>query len=247
MVVLDPEPLQAKVVQLVLVETGHEAVIVDSPGILLDEVSQREIYGVVLEVDLPGITGYQLSMEMRTRGYRGPIVLLAQRADTTARLNAFECGADDLMVKPFDPQELCLKVDSIARRCAEADRLVMGSVVRVGNSELRVRDMTFVADGRPPVHLTPTEMRLLEFLMRNSPRTLPRDSLIDRTWPNDFIAAANRVDVFIGRLRRKIEVHANDHLIETVRGVGYAFRPQEKQVLPFRVQPPAGGAASLPR
>jgi DNA-binding response OmpR family regulator len=242
-VVLDPEPLHAKLVQLVLTDGGHEVVIADGPAMVLAEVTGREVYGVVLEVDLPDISGFQLCTEMRSRGYNGPVVFVTRHHETLpARQSAFECGGDDLLAKPFDPLELRLRIESIARRSAQADRLLTGSVVRVGDAELRVREMTFSVEGRPPAYLTPTEMRLLECLMRNSPRTILRDTLIDRAWPNDFIADSNRVDVYVGRLRRKIQrnpLHAP--YIHTVRGVGYAFRAAEGRVVPLRVEQASDG------
>jgi DNA-binding response OmpR family regulator len=141
-------------------------------------------------------------------------------------MRAFESGADDFIAKPYDPKELLARVDAAGRRWFNADRQTLGNVLRVGNAELAISDMKFIADGRQPVHLTPTEMRLLECMMRNSSITITRETLIDRAWPNDFIADTNRVDVYVGRLRRKIERHpAEPEYIHTVRGVGYVFRP----------------------
>lgn len=238
MVVFDPEPLNAKLVQLVLAQHGTEVVLVDTHSAALEELTERQIHGVVLEVDLPGFSGFELCAEMRTRGYTGPVLFVTRRRDALqARQSAFECGADDLLVKPFDPQELRLRLESVARRSVQMEQFVAGDTVRVGSAELRVTDMTFSVGGGRTVHLTPTEMRLLECLMRNSPRTIPRDTLIDRAWPDDFIADSNRVDVFVGRLRRKIQPNRSGaNFVQTVRGVGYAFRVDEPNVVPLHVK-----------
>jgi two-component system, OmpR family, response regulator RegX3 len=225
-VVLDPDLLAAKMLRLVLSEAGYSVLLVNSPAMAIAHVGTHEVQAVLLETTLPGMSGYQLCKELRGRGYSGPLVFVSQQTDIVAKLRAFDSGADDYVVKPFDPQELIARVDSIRRRCSRADHQAMGNVLAVGDAELAVSDLTLTIRGRRPVVLTPTEMRLLECLMRNSGITISRDTLIDRAWPHDFIADTNRVDVYVARLRKKVERDpVNPDHIKTVRGVGYVFRP----------------------
>jgi two-component system response regulator RegX3 len=228
-VVLDPDPMSARVLGFVLSEASYEVVVAASPSALLGEVAHHETHAVVLEADLTGTSGHQLCRELRGRGYTGPLIFISRAADAPSRIRGLESGADDVLSKPYDVAELVARVDSVARRCRRADHQAMGNVLSVGDAELHVTNLTFTIDGRRRVYLSPTEMRVLECLVRNNGITVTRDTLIDRAWPNDFIADTNRVDVYVGRLRRKIERDpANPEYIHTVRGIGYVFRAQAR-------------------
>jgi DNA-binding response OmpR family regulator len=167
-----------------------------------------------------------LSRDLRARGYAGPIVFLATQIDISAKLAAFEAGADDYILEPVAPQELLARVQAVARRYAQEDHQPMGTILRAGDAELSVADLTLRIAGRAPVRLTPTEMRILECLMRNAGLAVNRETLIERVWGYDFFGVSNRVDVYIRRLRHKIERDpAVPEFLHTVRGVGYNFRP----------------------
>lgn len=223
--ILDSDPLAAKVLSLVLTEAGHAVTLIKNPVAALNEAADGDTRAVITETDLPGMTGFQLCSELRGRRYQGPIVFLSRDRDPGVRVRAFDCGADDFIQKPFDPHELLARIASIARRCERGLEMAAGNVIKVGDVELVVGELRVTVGDRRPVLLTPTEMRLLETLMRNHSMTLTRDVLIDRTWPNDVISDTNRVDVYVGRLRRKIEPDpAHPQYVHTVRGVGYAFR-----------------------
>ena len=225
--VLDTDLLEAKVLSLVLSEAGHAVALINNAAAAINEAVERETHAVLTETELSGMTGFQVCKELRGRRYRGPILFVSRDHDSAKRVRAFECGADDFIAKPYDPHELLARLASIIRRCHRGDELAAGNVIKVGDAELLVGDLRLTLGDRRPVLLTPTEMRLLESLMRNHSMTLTRDSLIDRAWPTDFIADPNRVDVYIGRLRRKIERDpAHPEYIHTVRGVGYSFRPR---------------------
>lgn len=249
--VLDTDLLSAKVLSLVLTEAGHTVALVNNPAAAINEAVDRETHAVLTETELAGMSGFQLCKELRGRRYRGPVVFVSGDHSPAARVRAFECGADDFIQKPFDPHELIARIASIARRCHRAEEVAAGSVLKVGDVELLVGDLRVTVGDRRPVLLTPTEMRLLETLMRNCSITLTRDTLIDRVWPTDFIADTNRVDVCIGRLRRKLEVDPErPEYIHTIRGVGYSFRARRAAermvVLQGEASPtslPAGPAA----
>jgi two-component system response regulator RegX3 len=235
--VFDPNVLDARLLRFVLSESGHHVHVAHDVGMLLSEVPDTETHAVLLETELPGMPGWEVCKELRGRGYAGPLIFVTRQADLAVKVRAFACGADDYILKPFHVEELVARVDSVARRCFQADRIAAGDVVKVGDAELQVREMKFAADGSPWVSLTPTETRLLECLMRNSGMTVTRDTLIERTWPNDDVADSNRIDVYIGRLRKKIERDPErPEYVRTLRGVGYRFRPPRgDQVVPLRV------------
>lgn len=228
--VLDSDPLAAKIVSLVLAEAGHAVTLIKHPIAAINEAAGGDTRAVITETELPGMSGFQLCSELRGRRYQGPIVFLSRNRDPGIRVRAFDCGADDFIQKPFDPHELLARLASIARRCERGLEIAAGNVIKVADVELMMGELRVTVGDRRPVLLTPTEMRLLETLMRNHSMTLTRDVLIDRTWPNDVISDTNRVDVYVGRLRRKIEPEpGRPEYIHTVRGIGYAFRPSRPQ------------------
>jgi DNA-binding response OmpR family regulator len=217
--------ITAKLLRFVLTEAGHEAVLALSADEALRAIIGRETDGVLLDVDLPDVSGYDLCTELRAKQYLGPVLFVSQRRDVRAKLRAFNHGADDYVTEPFDPQELVARIEVVARRYKQQDRQSLGMILKAGAAELRIRELVFQIAGRPRVLLTPTEMRILECLMRNVGRTVGRERLIERTWGYDDLGERNRVDVYVARLRKKIERNPSQpEYLLTVRDHGYVFR-----------------------
>jgi two-component system response regulator RegX3 len=234
-VISKPDPVMAKLMRFVLTESGHEAVITRTAAEALEAVLGRETGAVLLDVDLPDLSGLELCKELRARQFVGPVLFVTSHRDTRDKTQAFNYGADDYIVEPFDPQELVLRVDVVARRCMATDRQPMATIVKAGNAELMINDLAFQVEGRCKVLLTPTEMRLLECLMRNAGITISRDSLIERTWGYDFVGDSNRVEVYVARLRKKIERNPSQpEYLHTIRGIGYVFRVEHKTSTEWR-------------
>ena len=227
-VVVEPEGLAGRVLEFVLADAGHEVALVASAEAALGAVVGRETGAVLLATDLPrpGLDGYALCKELRGRRYAGPLLFVGRDDATEAKVRAFAVGADDYLVAPCDPRELLARVEAIARRVRAVDRQGLGTIIRAGDAELSLGELTFRRDGRPPATLAPTELKLLECLMRNQGLTITRDTLIARVWGYDFFGDTNRVDVYIRRLRKKVEDHPDrPAYLHTVRGLGYTFRP----------------------
>lgn len=225
-VVVVSEALDGKVLRFVLGDAGHEVRLIGLAGEALAHVLARETDAVILHTDLPDMDGYTLCKELRGRRYRGPILFVSPRTAIADKLRAFNVGGDDYLIAPFDPLELIARVETIARRTQRRDAQALGTVLKVGEAELSIGELTWRVADRPAVVLTPTEMRILECLMRNANITIGRETLIERTWGYDFLGDSNRVDVYIGRIRRKIEPDpAAPIYLHTVRGLGYTFRP----------------------
>jgi len=225
--ILDPDPLEASLLMCLLTEASYNAVLVDGVSELIDQIARPDTHAVLLEMDVKGVPGHQICEQVRGCGYRGPLIFVSRQRDPQDRVTALRRGADDFVVKPYDPHELIARIEAVARRSFISDRLAAGNVVRVGDAELAISEMRFTGDNRPSVYLTPTEMRLLECLMRNRSVTIRRETLIERAWPDDYLADTNRVDVYVARLRKKIETDPlRPEYIQTVRGFGYVFRPR---------------------
>ncbi|CCF84122.1 response regulator transcription factor [Nitrolancea hollandica] len=235
-VVVDPDTMVGKLLRFVLGQAGYDNVVLArNSAEAIPAVAGRETDAVLMEVDLPDGDGFQLCKGLRERRYHGPIIFVSQRRETKDKVRAFKSGADDYIVEPFDPAELVARVEAVTRRYKQADQQALGTLLRVGDAELSIAELTFRSSGRPPVLLTPTEMRILECLMRNSQVTISRDTLIERTWGYEFVGESNRVDVYIRRLREKIEREpGRPEYIHTIRGIGYVFRaPARAGVFPL--------------
>ncbi len=247
-VVLDGDSMTSKLLRFVLTDAGHQVVVASSATETLRGAIGFGTDAVLLQTDSAGANGYEVCKELRGRGYNGPLLFVSQSRETPDKLRAFDYGADDFIVKPFDPMELVARVESAARRFRQADHQSLGSVLKVGDAELSIGELTFRVDGHRPVSLTPTEMRLLECLMRNASITVSRDTLIDRAWHHGFDGDTNRVDVYIGRLRKKIERNpGRPEYIQTARGVGYVFRPTKTSILKLPVGQDESASAAEPR
>jgi two-component system, OmpR family, response regulator RegX3 len=227
-VVADDDVVGAKVIQFVLTDEGYDVISVARGNQVIEHVVGRETDLVILDVNLPDVDGFDVCTELRARRYSGPLIFLTCRSSTADKLEGFKRGADDYLIKPFDPLELIARIQSVIRRSKRVDEHVLfGTVVRVGDAELSVGELTYTSKDVPSKVLTPTEMRLLEFLMRNTRIVISRERLIERVWGVDFVGDSNRVDVYIHRVRCKIEVDpTRPQYLQTVRGLGYVFHTE---------------------
>lgn len=225
-VIVDGESLTAKLMRVALEDANFEVAVATRGDDSLDLVA-RETSLLILDVNLPDTDGFSLLSDLRAGRYCGPSIFVTARADINDKLRGFALGADDYIVKPFEPLELVARVGSVIRRFRRTDTTAMGTVVRVGDSELSIGELSYRSKSVETTSLTPTEMRLLEVLMRNPAIAISRERLIERTWGYDFVGETNRVDVYIRRIRRKIEPDPDRPCyLHTVRGIGYVFRSE---------------------
>lgn len=227
-VVVHPQPMSGKVLQFLLNEVGHdEVVLVGTASDGLQAVVGQEIDLVILEMNLPDLDGLELCRELRAHKYSGPIIMLSMRPDNTTMRKALEAGADDFMVEPIAPHELLAKVAALARRYQRPPKQIQPNEtsIVVEDVELSLTQLTFHRRGEHPIRLTPTEAKLLECLMRRPGIAVSRDTLIAQVWGYELASESNRVDVYMRRLRHKIEKDpTRPQFIHTVRLVGYLFR-----------------------
>jgi len=179
---------------------------------------------IVLDVMMPGEDGLVLSRNLRASKHRSiPILMLTARDDETDRIIGLEMGADDYVVKPFSSRELLARIRAVMRRTREDDEdgnVAIGDL-RIDGAAHRV----FAAmDGSPaPVAIGPTEYRLLHFFMTHPERVYTRSQLLDHVWGGSVYVEERTVDVHIRRLRKTLEPHQLEHMVQTVRGAGYRF------------------------
>ena len=176
----------------------------------------------ILDVMVPDGDGFDLCRRIRKSPALAqvPVIFLTAKTAETDRVVGFELGADDYVTKPFSPRELVARVKAVLRRFESP---LAAAVVRARNLEINTASMTVTVSG-DPVSMTATEFRLLEYLARHAGRVFTRDQLLDAVWQDTRFVTPRSVDVYVRRVREKIETNADDpEFLRTVRGAGYRF------------------------
>ncbi len=232
-VVVDNDRVTSRVMELVLKDASFD--VTATPPADTDGTDVLNVNPDLLVIDVgpDQEAGFEYCKHLRSNGYLGPVIFVSSRNDVQLKLEAFRIGGDDYIVKPFDPLEFVARVQSVIRRSKISIEQSQGAIVHVENAELHVGRLTYRSNAVPGVVLTPTEMKILECLMRNHHITISRATLIERVWGYDFLGDTNRIDVYIRRIRRKIETHpADPEYLHTVRGLGYVFKYLPRQTRP---------------
>jgi two-component system OmpR family response regulator len=174
---------------------------------------------LILDVMLPGLDGLSLCRDLRARGVTAPVLMLTARDTTGDKVAGLDSGADDYLVKPFAFAELLARIRTLLRRPAQT----LATALRVGDLILDPAARSVRRAGEP-IELTTKEFALLELFMRSPGEVLSRDTILDHAWDEDADAFSNIVDVYLRRLRKKIDRPGEPSLFQTVRGVGYGIR-----------------------
>ena len=185
----------------------------------------RSVDYVVMTVDrmLPRIDGLEVIRRLRDEGVMTPALILSALGEIDDRVRGLRAGGDDYLVKPFASREMLARVDALARRSAT---VVKETILRVGDLEVDL--LTRVARRRgQQIELLPREFKLLEYLARNVGQVVSRTMLLQHVWDLHFDPTTNVIDVYVGRVRRKIDNGQAYPLIHTIRGVGFCLRAPE--------------------
>ena len=169
---------------------------------------------------LPDIDGLAVMRNLREAGIVAPVLIISALGEVDDRVRGLRAGGDDYLVKPFAFVELVARIEALARRSAI---VVKETVLRVGDLELDLVSRTATRLGRE-IKLLPREFQLLEYLIRNEGHVVSRAMLLQHVWDLHFDPATNIIDVYVGRVRRKVDGREDYPLIHTVRGVGYSVR-----------------------
>lgn len=175
---------------------------------------------VLLDVMMPDLDGFEVCRRMRADGIRTPVLFLTARDATDDKVRGLTIGGDDYLSKPFSLDELVARVQAVLRRTSEADadrQVYMCADLRLDDDAHRVER------GGADISLSPTEFKLLRYLMSNEGRVLSKAQILDHVWNYDFGGDGGIVETYIGYLRRKVD-DAELKLIHTIRGVGYTIR-----------------------
>lgn len=177
---------------------------------------------IVLDVMLPGASGFDVCRDLRQRGIHVPILMLTARAQVVDRVVGLKLGADDYLPKPFDMMELLARIEALLRRARTPLADALGSYA-FGDVVVDFRRAEVTRDGQP-LPLSALELKLLRYLIENRGKVISRDELLDRVWGYDAAAQTRTVDVHVASLRQKVEpVPSRPQFILTVHGLGYKF------------------------
>jgi len=200
---------------------GHEVEVAPDAATALRHVRGAPD-AVVLDVNLPDVSGLDVCRMIRVDGLEVPVLMLTARASVEDRVAGLDAGADDYLVKPFALAELLARVRALLRRSLGGEA---GGADVLEWEDLALDLRAFAGRrGDRPLELTRTELRLLELFMRNPGRVLTREQMLDRVWGVDARTSSNGVEVYVGYLRRKLEAGGEARVLQTVRGLGYVLR-----------------------
>jgi len=211
--IVDDEVRLARHVMSALTEAGHDPVVVHDGEKALAKAAETDFDLIVLDVGLPGMDGFEMLKRLRAQHILTRVLMLTARGELNDRLKGLQLGADDYLPKPFAMQELVARVRALSRRYAEEPALVL----RIGDLSLNLADQAVHRAGRP-IELSTRELTLLKVLMREPGRVFTRTELCERVWEREHEYDTKLVEVFIGRLRKKLGAPP---LVQTVRHIGY--------------------------
>jgi two-component system OmpR family response regulator len=176
---------------------------------------------ILLDVMLPDMNGFSVTKKIRSMGINAPVLFLTARDETEDKITGLTVGGDDYMTKPFSLDEIVARIHAILRRTKQAE--VEESVLEVG--EIRInQDAHEVFVNDTTVDLSPTEYKLLRFLMSNPNRVLTKAQILDHVWEYDFNGEMGIVESYVSYLRKKLDPLTSESLIQTKRGVGYMYK-----------------------
>jgi two-component system OmpR family response regulator len=177
---------------------------------------------MVTDVMMPGLNGFELVRSLRADGYQFPVLFLTAKDAVDDRVTGLTLGGDDYIVKPFSLSEVVARIRAVLKRTGKVDVQVRRSTMTYADLELDDAAHEVRRGGRD-ISLSPTEFRLLRYLVENAETVVSKTQILDHVWQYDFGGEANVVESYISYLRRKVDVDAPP-LIHTVRGVGYVLR-----------------------
>ena len=223
--IVEDEVKIARFVELELKHEGYEVKAVHDGNLGCEEIVKGDYDLAVLDVMLPGMTGFEICAKARAAGIKIPVIMLTAKDDVSDKLSGFGSGADDYMTKPFAIEELLARIKVHLSRAA-TDEGKKTKSLEYGKLKLNLTSHT-AHYGEDELSLTKKEYELLEYLLKNKDTTLSRDNILNVVWGYEYFGDTNVVDVYVRYLRQKIDDKYGVKIIGTVRGIGYIIRSEE--------------------
>ena len=218
--VVEDDPETANQVVDSLTSSGYQVDLAGNGNEALSLGLSNDYAVMTMDRMLPDIDGIAVMRQLREKGISTPVLIISALGEIDDRVRGLRAGGDDYLVKPFSFMELLARIEALGRR---SDTVVKETVLRVSDLELDLVSRTACRHGRDIV-LLPREFKLLEYLVRNEGSVVSRAMLLRHVWDLHFDPSTNIIDVYVGRVRRKVDGQQTYPLIHTVRGVGYCLR-----------------------
>jgi two-component system OmpR family response regulator len=214
----DPETAGQLVEQLTT--SGYEVDLATNGTEALSRGASCDYAVITMDRMLPDIDGIAVMQQLRNDGVAAPVLIISALGEVDDRVRGLRAGGDDYLVKPFSFIELLARVEALGRR---SETVVKQTILRVGDLAIDLVSRTASRGGKD-IFLLPREFQLLEYLVRNEGRIVSRAMLLQHVWDLHFDPSTNIIDVYVGRVRRKVDGQQAYPLIHTLRGVGYCLR-----------------------
>jgi DNA-binding response OmpR family regulator len=222
--IIEDEVRIATLVQQGLEERGYLTTIAYD-GIIGKKLALQNDYDLVIsDIILPGLNGIEVCREIRRVKPDLPVILLTALGTTDDKVEGFDAGADDYLVKPFDFRELLVRIRAVTNR-KSGNQMMQSNILKYADLELNNQTKTVTRLGKT-ISLTPKELKLLEYMMQNSERVLSRAEIAEKVWDTHFDTGTNFIDVYINYLRKKIDKDFGSKLIHTKSGLGFIFQEE---------------------
>jgi len=219
--VVDDESAIREMIRFALGRAGMKVRCAEDGLEALNKISEKTPDILLLDWMMPGISGLELTRRLRrnSRTAEIPIIMLTARVTEDDKVAGLNAGTDDYIIKPFSPRELVARIQAVLRRASPGD---VDGKIKLGDITINsVSRQVYFND--EPVHIGPTEYRLLEFFMTHNGRSFSREQLLDHVWGTNTYLEERTVDVHIRRLRKLLTAADLDKYVQTVRGHGYRF------------------------
>lgn len=221
--IVEDEKKIADTIKLGLTENGYQIDVAYDGNIGYKLYKANDYNLVILDINLPGMNGYELCKIIRADNPRIPIIMLTAMSTLNDKVEGYDAGADDYMVKPFEFKELLLKIRVLLKRTMQQQNVPVGNVLKAGDLEMNL-DSKEVKRDNIPINLTAKEFQLLEYLLRNKNRVVSRADIAINVWDIDFDTNTNVIDVYINYVRNKVDKNFPRKLIQTQVGMGYMLK-----------------------
>ena len=225
LLVVDDEPNIRDLLATSLRFAGFEVFTASTGNEAIQEATEHQPDLVVLDVMLPDMDGFTVTRRLRDRGEQYPILFLTAKDETQDKVAGLTVGGDDYVTKPFSLEEVVARIRAVLRRTHGGSETAVDSALVVGDLRLD-EDSHEVHRGDVNIELSPTEFKLLRYLMLNSGRVVSKTQILDHVWDYDWSGEVGIVESYISYLRRKIDV-VGEPMIHTKRGIGYVLRAAE--------------------
>lgn len=223
--IVEDETRIADFLQRGLRAEGHFCLVANDGETGLSLAMEGDFDLILLDLMLPGIHGHEVCQQLRMKQVNTPLIILSAMDSLDDIIAGLRMGADDYMTKPFSFEELLVRIETIMRR--SSDITEQDQMLKVGALVFDRKSLRFSADGID-IKMTPKELAIIELLMTNPDTLFSRERILNNVWGMDMDPLTNVVDVYIGKLRKKIDRDSASSIIETVRGLGYRLNLEKK-------------------